>query len=239
MSILNKRVMPQGAVDTTMSFAQPTGSSLTWSTPSSQTAPAGTAYSGTSTATLPSGNYWTNTTGTATVGVANVSATVGVSGSTATVTYTGTQPAADQTGITTSVSGLAYAALSTNYTQGGGDLSSLTVYSGTWAANGFQMGVNGLIQWYSTPVWPGGGWTLQVYTSAGSYINGVYQSPTVTGLNPNPRTGISSSTFPNGLNLNMGLGATSGFTGTANYYWRTYKNGYYTKTVNFMRITFV
>lgn len=238
MSILNKRVMPQGAVDTTMSFAQPTGSSLTWSTPSSQTAPAGTAYSGTSTATLPSGNYWTSTTGTATVGVANVSATVGVSGSTATVTYTGTQPAADQTGITTSVSGLTYAALSQNLTTAGGDLASLTTYSGTPSANGFSLGVNGLISWSGSPVWPGGGWTLQVYTSAGFYNQNGYQSPTITGLNPNPLTGISSSTYPNGVTLNLGLGATSGFTGTANYYWRTYKNGYYTKTVNFYRITF-
>lgn len=230
--------MPQGAVDTTMSFAQPTGSSLTWSIPSSQTAPAGTAYSGTSTATLPSGNYWTSTTGTATVGAANVSATVGASGSTATVTYTGTQPAADQTGITTSVSGLTYAPLSTNHTAAGGDLSSLTIYSGTYSANGFQLGVNGGIQWYNTPVWPGGGWTLEIYTSSGFYNNG-YQSPTVTGLFPNPKTGISSSTYPYGLTLNLGLGATSGFTGTANYYWRTYKTGYYTKSVNFMRITFV
>jgi len=224
--------MPQGAVDTTMSFAQPTGSSLTWSTPSSQTAPAGTAYSGTSTATLPSGNYWTNTTGTATVGVANVSATVGVSGSTATVTYTGTQPAADQTGITTSVSGLAYAALSTNNTSAGGDFSSLTVYSGTPSSNGFNLGVNGTISWSVS-----GDWFLQVYTSAGSYVNGVYQGPTVQGLSPNPLT-ANSSTYPSGVNVNMGLGATSGFTGTANYYWRTYKNGYYTKTVNFYRITF-
>ena len=231
--------MPQGAVDTTMSFAQPTGSSLTWSTPSSQTAPPGTPFSVTTSAFRPgTGYYWTNTTPTITVSDPSISTTHSVTGTRFDVTYTGTQPAAD-TNITSTISGLTWALQATNHTQGGGDLSSLTIYPGTYTANGFNFGVNGLINWYSTPVWPGGGWTLQVYTSAGFYNMNGYQSPTVTGLFPNPRTGISSSTFPGGINLNLGLGATSGFTGTANYYWRTYKNGYTTKTVNFMRITFV
>ena len=225
--------MPQGAVDTTMSFAQPTGSSLTWSTPSSQSAPAGTAYSGTSTAAMPSGNYWTSTTGTATVGAANVSATVAVSGSTATVTYTGTQPAADQTGITTSVSGLTYAALQTNGATAGGDFAQL-YNSGTSNYTSTQ-GVNGNISWYGVI----GDWTLQVFTSPQVYRSGYgYVSPTVTGLFPNPKT-INSSTYPSGITLNMGLSCEQGFTGVANYYWRVTKPGYYTKTVNFHRTTFV
>lgn len=240
MSVLNKRVMPQGAVDTTMSFAQPTGSSLNWSTPTAQTAPPGTPFSVTTHAHRPgTGYYWTNTTPTINVSDPSISTTHSVTGTRFEVTYTGTQPAVD-TNITSTISGLTWGLLSTNSTSGGGDLSSLTIYPGTYSANGFNLGVNGSISWFATPVWPGGGWTLQVYTSAGYYdMYGNYQSPTVTGLFPNPLTGISSNTYPSGVSLNIGLGATSGFTGTANYYWRTYKTGYYTKTVNFMRITFV
>ena len=231
--------MPQGAVDTTMSFAQPTGSSLTWSTPPPITAPPGTPFSVITYANRPgTGYYWTNTTPTIAVSDPSISTTHSVTGTRFEVTYTGTQPAVD-TNITSTISGLTWALQATNHSAGGGDLSSLTVYSGTHTANGFNLGVNGLISWSAYPVWPGGGWTLQVYTSAGFYdING-YQSPTITGIYPNPRTGISSSTYPGGTGLNLGLGATSGFTGTANYYWRTYKTGYRTTTVNFMRITFV
>jgi hypothetical protein len=233
MSVLNKRITLQGAVDTTMSFAQPTGSSLTWSTPSSQIAPAGTAYSGTSTAPLPSGNYWTNTTGTVTVGAANVSATVAVSGGTATVTYTGTQPAADQAGITTSVSGLTYAALQTNGAYAGGDFAQL--YDSGTGTYQSQQGINGSISW------PGviGDWTLEVFGSPQIYRYPYgYVSPTVAGLFPNPKT-INSSTHPSGITLNLGLSCDQGFTGVANYYWRVTKPGYYSKTVNFHRTTYV
>lgn len=238
MSILNKRVMPQGAVDTTMSFAQPTGSSLTWSTPSSQTAPPGTPFSVTTSAFRPgTGYYWTNTTPTITVSDPSISATHSVTATRFDVTYTGTQPAVD-TNITSTISGLTWALQASNPTAGGGDLSSLTIYPGTYTANGFNMGVNGQI-FAGYPAWPGGGWTLQLYTSAGFYNMNGYQSPTITGLFPNPLTNISTNTYPGNISLNLGLGATSGFTGTANYYWRTSKHGYRTKIVNFMRITFV
>lgn len=116
MSLLNKRIKPQGSSESTVAFTSISQSSpsLTWPNVSA-TGEVGSTFTVTTSTSIASSQYWTDTTGTVSIsGAANISGSVAISGLTATITFTGTFINQDQLSLSASVSGLNYSNLSTN-----------------------------------------------------------------------------------------------------------------------------
>lgn len=116
MSLLNKRIKPQGSSESTVAFTSISQSSpsLTWPNVSA-TGEVGSTFTVTTSTSIASSQYWTDTTGTVSIsGAANISGSVAISGLTATVTFTGTFISQDQLGVAAQVQGLGFSNLSAN-----------------------------------------------------------------------------------------------------------------------------
>ena len=120
MSLLNKRIKPQGSSESTITFTNTFHLSPNLSWPNvSVTGEVGSTFTVTTSTSIASSQYWTDTTGTVAVpsnmsGVTNISGSVVVSGLTATVTFTGTFISQDQLGVAAQVQGLGFSNLSAN-----------------------------------------------------------------------------------------------------------------------------
>jgi hypothetical protein len=120
MSLLNKRIKPQGSSESTITFTNTFHVSPNLNWPSvSVTGEVGSTFTVTTSASIASSQYWTDTTGTVAVpsnmgGVTNISGSVAISGLTATVTFTGTFISQDQLGVAAQVLGLGFSNLSAN-----------------------------------------------------------------------------------------------------------------------------
>jgi len=163
MSLLNKRIKPQGSSESTITFTNTFHSSPSLNWPSvSVTGEVGSTFTVTTSASIASSQYWTDTTGTVAVpsnmgGVTNISGSVAISGLTATVTFTGTFISQDQLGVAAQVQGLGFSNLSANPvifnmgpTWGNIPNGGSTIYMQVTNADGFTLYSN-------SPVHFGGG----------------------------------------------------------------------------------
>jgi hypothetical protein len=208
MSLLNKRIKPQGSSESTITFTNTFHSSPNLNWPSvSVTGEVGSTFTVTTSASIASSQYWTDTTGTVAVpsnmgGVTNISGSVAISGLTATVTFTGTFISQDQLGVAAQVQGLGFSNLSTN--------PVIFNMGSTWGNI-----PNGGSQVYMQ-VTNADGFTLYTIGSPIHFGNGL-TAITVTG-NQTQYVTISSSCFCSGQTYQQGAGTI-----------RASKTGYYHK----------
>tara|TARA_Y100000389_G_scaffold141774_1_gene139695 strand:- start:2540 stop:3232 length:693 start_codon:yes stop_codon:yes gene_type:complete len=157
MSLLNKRIKPQGSSESTITFTNTFHLSPNLSWPNvSVTGEVGSTFTVTTSTSIASSQYWTDTTGTVAVpsnmgGVTNISGSVAVSGLTATVTFTGTFISQDQLGVAAQVQGLGFSNLSANPvifnmgpTWGNIPDGGSTIYMQVTNADGFTLHTNGM-----------------------------------------------------------------------------------------------
>jgi len=169
MSLLNKRIKPQGSSESTITFTNTFHSSPSLNWPGvSVTGEVGSTFTVTTSASIASSQYWTDTTGTVAVpsnmgGVTNISGSVAISGLTATVTFTGTFISQDQLGVAAQVQGLGFSNLSANpvvfamgSTWGNIPDGGTTIYMQVTNADGFNLNTSGM------PVHFGGGVTTKI-----------------------------------------------------------------------------